>query len=52
MQDFFCTCEVHFFFFLRDIFFWLESVGIQFFINNFLRKFFFFAFAPRPQLLF
>ena len=39
---FFCTCRVAMFFSSLDIcFFWSESVGIYFFINNFLGKFFF-----------
>ena len=46
------TCKVQiYFFFLSHIFFWPKTVGIHFFINNFLGKNFF-AFAPPPLLLF
>ena len=40
LRDFFVHCKVEIFFFpsLYMLFFWPESVGIYFFINNFLGK--------------
>ena len=46
---FFCTCKVEIFFFPPWTYiFWPESVGIYFFINNFLRKFFVVVVFPHP----